>query len=85
MAHHIQILYAENDEIRLDLTLHFLEKNNFSVRTARNGDEAWKMYNELAPDILLLDIELPAKMDWKFLSKSEKQIEKYQLFYIVTT
>jgi len=61
MAHHIQILYAENDEIRLDLTLHFLEKNNFSVRTARNGDEAWKMYNELAPDILLLDIELPSK------------------------
>lgn len=72
MQQHIQILYAEDDEITVDLIQSFLERHNYSVRIAYDGDEAWKMYNELAPDILLLDIEMPGKDGIEIL----KQIRK---------
>lgn len=61
MIQNIQILYAEDDEAAADLTQSFLERHDFSVRIACDGDEAWEMYNELAPDILLLDLEMPGK------------------------
>lgn len=61
MARNIQMLYAEDGEVTADLIQGFLERHGFTVRIAHDGDEALKMYNKLAPDILLFDIVMPGK------------------------
>ena len=36
-----------------------LEENGYEVEEAENGEEAVRKYNEISPDIVLLDITMP--------------------------
>ena len=38
-----------------------LESEGFAVRTARNGDEAVRLFSERRPDVVLLDVMMPGK------------------------
>ena len=44
------------------VTSRFLEREGFEVVTAKDGVEAMDLLNDLRPDLLLLDIEMP-RMD----------------------
>jgi DNA-binding NarL/FixJ family response regulator len=56
-----RILIAEDDESFLEAIAVLLEQDDRFVvaGTARNGEEAVKLAEELAPDAVVLDIEMP--------------------------
>ncbi|GAB4505742.1 MAG: response regulator [Anaerolineales bacterium] len=56
MAH---ILIIEDNENNLYLSTFILEKHGHRVSAARDGPEGIRLAEELRPDLILLDIQLP--------------------------
>lgn len=52
------MIVEDEDGIR-EFTMKFLLKQNFNVVPAKNGEEALKLLNDVEPDLILLDIEMP--------------------------
>src|SRR3989338_5059439 len=57
-----KILVVEDDEFLFDAYRLKLEKENFEVAIAHDGQEALKLVNSFKPDLIILDIVMP-KMD----------------------
>ncbi len=53
------VLIAEDDQSVIELLRYNLEKEDYEVSAAMDGDEALMMVGERAPDLLLLDWMLP--------------------------
>ena len=53
------ILVAEDAGIQIRLTQICLEKADYAVVTARNGAEALKKVAEAAPDLIIMDVDMP--------------------------
>lgn len=53
------VLVIEDNEQNLYLVRFLLEKHGFVVHEARDGREGVALANELHPDLILLDIQLP--------------------------
>ena len=53
------ILLAEDNEDNLTLIRDYLEYKGYQMFTARNGNEALAMANELAPTLILMDVQMP--------------------------
>ena len=53
------ILYVEDDPVVLTAYRHFLEREGFSVESAKDGLEAMKVLLRLVPDLVVLDLMLP--------------------------
>jgi two-component system response regulator RegX3 len=61
-GHHdrkVEVLLAEDEESFIDALLVGLEREGFSVTVARDGSEALKLFESVAPDLVLLDVMLP--------------------------
>ncbi len=54
-----KILIVEDDPDIVKLLRYNLEKENFSVRSVRSGEEALKIVKEETPDLIILDLMLP--------------------------
>ncbi len=58
-----RIVMVVDDSVTVrKVTTRFLEREGFDVVTAKDGVEAVDMFNDLIPDLMLLDIEMP-RMD----------------------
>lgn len=55
------ILYAENDPEMAKSCSDLLKVHGYKVANAGDGEEAWKLYRQLRPDVVLLNILLPEK------------------------
>jgi CheY-like chemotaxis protein len=64
-----KILIAEDEEIVLRLFSLFLERQGFSVISARDGQEALQKYLREKPDLLLTDINMPRMSGIELLAK----------------
>lgn len=53
------VLIVEDEHDFRDLMTQVLEGNGYEVRSAPNGEDGLKLYSELAPDVVLLDVHLP--------------------------
>ena len=53
------ILYVEDDPVVLTAYRHRLEREGFSVESARDGLEAMRILLRLVPDLMVLDLMLP--------------------------
>ena len=53
------VIVADDDEITLGLIKAFLEKNGYDTVLVENGVEAVKAFQEHAPDLALLDADMP--------------------------
>jgi chemosensory pili system protein ChpA (sensor histidine kinase/response regulator) len=53
------ILYVEDDPVVLTAYRHRLEREGFSVESAKDGLEAMKVLLQLVPDLVVLDLMLP--------------------------
>lgn len=53
------ILLAEDNEGNITLLKDYLEYKGYQVSIARNGNEALFQANKLAPDLILMDIQMP--------------------------
>lgn len=80
----IRVLYAEDDVLSADSTKEILEIQNFEVETTPDGVQAWKVYKEWKPDILLLDLDMPGK-DGLELTKMVREYDQQTNIIIYTT
>jgi len=70
-----KILVADDEPDILSMTKMMLEKNGYQVLTASNGVEALRTAESELPDLVLLDVVMPAKGGWevcKILKSQEK-------------
>jgi len=54
-----RILIIDDEQNLLDVVEDYLKKNDYEVYTADSGSKALKMFRELEPDLLILDLNLP--------------------------
>ncbi len=57
----IKILYAEDNTTAALIYSEILEDAGFSVEIAKDGNEAWNLYQRKTWDLILLDMDLPGK------------------------
>lgn len=67
------ILIAEDDTVLRDLYLRKFDKEVYDVWTAANGQETLDLIAKGAPDLLLLDINMPVLDGWEMLEKLPKE------------
>lgn len=53
------IILADDDRVVLRSLSALLARHGYLVRTARNGEEALRLYREQRPDLMLLDVMMP--------------------------
>ena len=58
------VLVVEDDRNIADLLRIYLEKEGFAVKHAGDGGAALSMFNEVQPDLVLLDVMLPVMDGW---------------------
>lgn len=63
------ILIAEDDRESNENIAYFLQNKFKKVLSAYDGIEAWNMYNEELPDIIITDIEMPKMNGLKLIQK----------------
>jgi CheY-like chemotaxis protein/two-component sensor histidine kinase len=70
------ILVVDDDASTRDLMLRVLQRNDFRVVTAANGEEGLRLARDLHPDAITLDVILPGMSGWAVLSalKADPQI-----------
>ncbi len=61
-----KILVVDDEKSIADIVKFNLEKEGYEVYLAYDGEEAVKRVYEVLPDLILLDIMMPKKMDFKF-------------------
>ena len=71
-----RILVVDDDNNICELLRLYLEKEGYDVILAHNGGEAVKMFQELSPDLMILDIMLPVLDGWQVCREVRKFSEK---------
>jgi len=56
-----RILLVEDDRTLAPLVQRYLEDHHFEVAWAADGDQGWRDFERLAPDLVLLDLMLPGR------------------------
>ena len=64
-----KIIIAEDDELLRHLYERKFTLAGFNIKTAANGEEALALLEKEAPDILILDINMPALDGFQVLEK----------------
>jgi len=70
-----KILVVEDDAILSDTYFKYLEKRNYEIETAFDGEEAIKKVEKFGPDLILLDLIMP-KIDGIGVLKALKNKEE---------
>lgn len=63
MSNTVKILLAEDEPSLGQIIKESLETRNFEVLLCVNGEEAYKVYKQENPLLLVLDVMMPKKMD----------------------
>ncbi|HID63176.1 MAG TPA: response regulator [Anaerolineae bacterium] len=58
-----KVLYVEDHEAQRDIMVQMLELYGYEVDVASNGEEGVKKAQEWRPDIVLMDIRMPGRID----------------------
>jgi signal transduction histidine kinase len=82
MAGQYTILVADDEEDIVSLFASILRTSNFVVETANNGDECIRKARECNPDLILLDIHMPA-LDGYETIKQLRMMTQFQYTPIV--
>ncbi|MCL2856880.1 MAG: response regulator transcription factor [Oscillospiraceae bacterium] len=68
-----KILVADDEKNVVELLRLYLEKEDFAVITANDGEEALAGFTKEAPDIVLLDVMMPKLDGWQVLREIRKK------------
>jgi len=68
-----KIMVADDDKNIVELLRLYLEKEDFAVITANDGEEALAKFTPEAPDMVLLDIMMPKLDGWQVLREIRKK------------
>jgi CheY-like chemotaxis protein len=58
-----KVLYVEDHEAQRDIMVQMLELFDYKVDVACNGEEGVKKAREWCPDVVLMDIRMPGRID----------------------
>ncbi|MBH0619283.1 response regulator, partial [Salmonella enterica] len=61
------VLVVDDDSAARDLLTRFLEREGFTVKTARDGREGLALARQYRPKVVLLDVEMPGVNGWTML------------------
>ena len=56
-----KILLVDDSKTELHALSEMLTKQGFEVRTAENGEDAWRRLQEEKPDLILMDVVMPGQ------------------------
>lgn len=65
----VSILYAEDDLVSRTLVERYLKKHFKDVRVAKDGKEALELFNQVVPDVLVTDLEMPGMSGYELIEK----------------
>ena len=68
-----RVLVVDDDKNICELLRLYLEKDNYGVILAHDGEEAIVKFNALKPDIILLDVMLPGIDGWQVCREIRKK------------
>jgi CheY-like chemotaxis protein len=60
-----KILLVEDNEMNRDMLSRRLQKKGYTVITAQDGERGYSLARSEAPDLILMDISLPAMDGWE--------------------
>jgi CheY-like chemotaxis protein len=60
-----KILVVEDNEVSRDMLRKRLERRGYSVVIARDGEQGYSLASSESPDLILMDISLPAMDGWE--------------------
>jgi len=60
-----KILVIDDDLLLLTLIQQSLERDNYTIRTAQNGNEGLDLMEKIKPDLIILDIMMPGVSGWE--------------------
>ena len=69
------VLIVEDDNSLRDLFSEVLESDGFKTSIASNGAEGIQMFDEVNPDLVLLDLLMPKMDGWEALERVRKIFE----------
>ena len=75
-----RILIVEDNDVNRNVLKELLIKKGYIADSAADSEEAFELYNNNAPDLILMDIQLPGMSGieiTKIIRDKEKKIEKY--------
>ena len=75
----VNVLLVEDNEMNMKVAKRFLERWNYIVDTAENGQEALKKYQSNPYDMILMDLHMPEMDGWeatKAIRNKEKESSK---------
>jgi len=78
----ISVLVAADDDLFLRFCHKMLEREQFTVHTARDGDEAIAMTGQHAYDIVLMDINMPLMNGLACLEEIKKRHSKTEVIIV---
>jgi len=58
-----KVLYVEDHEAQRDITVQMLELYGYEVDVASNGEEGVEKAQKWHPDVVLMDIRMPGRID----------------------
>jgi len=79
----MKVLIAEDDRDFGNVLAQYVTMNGFEVTLARDGKEAWELFNKERPDICVLDVMMP-EMDGFTLAEKIKQAAPEMPFIFLT-
>lgn len=65
----ITVLYAEDDTLLRRTTVQYLNNLGFRTLEAKNGLEAWELFQQERPDLVLTDLRMPVMDGFELLTK----------------
>lgn len=68
-----KILVADDDQNICELLRLYIEKEGFSVSIANDGEQAIRRFNEETPDLVILDVMMPALDGWQVCREIRKK------------
>jgi len=78
-----RLLYVEDEELVRFMVKQYLSKYFKTIYEASDGEEAFKLYEEKNPDIIITDIKIPKLNGLKLVAKIRKQDRNIPI--IITT
>lgn len=77
-----RILVIDDNPQNLKLVRIVLTKAGYQVATAGDGEEAWRMMESLAPQLILMDLQLPG-LDGLTLTRRLKEHPTYRDIIVI--
>lgn len=76
-----KILVIDDDEFLLKLIQRLLKPDGYSVFVATSGDKGLKLFHQVAPDLVLLDVMMPEMDGWE-VCRRLRQISPVPIIFL---